>query len=86
MTFASENFSTMSHRPAVGSRAEVYLPRLMRKHLPTGSVTEAEWTAHHHWMLGDPQGYPSRALQKVCDGLVAKWNMQQPDTWQYWLE
>ena len=64
----------------------VQLPKLMRKYLPTNSVSECKWTGHQHYMLGDPDGYPARAVLKVCDELVAKWNRQQPETWLYWLE
>ena len=83
---ASENHESRVRPAPTGGRIRFQLPCLMRKHLPTGSVTQAEWTGHQHWMLSDPQSHPPRALQRVCDELVAKWNQQQPDTWQYWLE
>jgi hypothetical protein len=62
------------------------LPRLIRRHIPTGIDTEAKWTGYQHWMLSDPDGHPECALMKVCASLVAKWNKEQPDTWFYWLE
>lgn len=62
------------------------LPRLMRLHRPSGSITEGTWSGAHHWMLGDPEAYPHAGLRRVCDELVARWNRQQPATWHYWLE
>lgn len=68
------------------SHCHVILPRLKRKNVQSGVVSDAEWQASQHWMLCDPDGYPARSLQKVCEDLVAKWNRQQPEHWHYWLE
>ena len=66
-------------------RVKIQLPVLMRKHLPTGRVWQATWSAAQHWMLGCPEYYSAVSLQKVCESLVEKWNRQQPENWQYWL-
>lgn len=67
-------------------RVKVLLPKLMCKHLPSGRIYESKWTAAQHHCFCFPDSHSARTLQKVCDELVAKWNRQQPETWQYWLE
>jgi hypothetical protein len=86
MSPATQHLQTLAPSHRTGRRVTIQLPCLMRKHLPTGTLTECKWTGAQHWMLGDPQGHPPRAVQRICDELVAKWNRQQPDTWLYWLD
>lgn len=57
-----------------------------RLHIPSGSITDGEFNAFHHFMLGDDVGcFPPRAVEKAKVKLIEQWNRQQPDTWQYWL-
>lgn len=55
----------------------------VRKHLPSNNVFVSAFMGKHHYVFDDPKGYPLRQLDSVADELIAKWNRQNPDTWQY---
>lgn len=57
-----------------------------RKHLPSGRVSRGLFDGSHHSYFSDPAGFPLRGLQKAASEVIAKWNRQQPETWQYTVD
>lgn len=56
-----------------------------RTHIPTGRIYTGQFSANHSPCFSDPDGFPARFLHKTMQGLVDRWNRQQPDTWRYRL-
>ena len=54
-------------------------------HVPSGRTYPGQFNASHHHVFADPDGYGLRTRRTVAEGLIAKWNRQQPDTWYYEL-
>ena len=59
--------------------------RFRRFNLQTGSVSEGEFTGHHHHVLGEPDFHPARTVLRVAQDAIARWNRQQPKNWRYEL-
>lgn len=55
------------------------------QNIETGKTGTGAFTASHHWMFGNPLWYSIQALEAEKVRQIAKWNMQQPLTWRYWL-
>ena len=59
--------------------------KYINTHVPSGRTYPGQFNASHHHVFADPDGYGLRMLRTVAEGLIAKWNRQQPDTWHYEL-
>ena len=59
--------------------------RYIGTHVPSGRTYPGQFNASHHHVFADPDGYGLRTRRTVAEGLIAKWNRQQPDTWYYEL-